>query len=535
MLTEKITQEELDFMELWHYPPAMAECLFSNFDDLGEFDEERFGEIRTYQLPMLSYEAFIDTEIDGLTEMDKFNLRKSVGDLINTGARNYGKTLISLRIDITLSALYDDRWQTGFYSIDEKRLRGVLDYVKLACEHHPIVKMWKVNCSYRPSINFHSDKNNWMLVGINMTIKGKEPGHQFYQLHAKKLWGEEVSFETKEIYDKRKEAVSELGVIVRLAGMTNFTKTSPIGKMFFDRKNQCKKINYPQYVSPYWSTEKKEDRIKDYGGEEDPNFRIFVEGEVLEDGISEFDMERIGEYINRKNRIKRFEIKKDTYKTFRNRIILERPKNANRIFVCGDIGDGARGATEIIVLSEVGNKYNYIYNIVLYNLKKDEQYEIFKYIIEKLEANVIAFDCGEALGRVLADDFTKLYSEDNIVRYAGNEKITVGFQEDEKGNVVYENGKPVVRQEFASEWAVTRLKELLYNGRCYLPEDAKFETQFSSVISTRSGTRTIYCVDGGKDHHFDAWKVFSIAQWNKKDFNQTKPASKSWGLGASSW
>jgi len=78
-----------------------------------------------------------------------------------------------------------------------------------------------------------------------MTLKGKSPGDQFFQLHVAKLFGDEVSFETEEVYKKRKESGSELGVILRLCGMTNFTKHSPIGRAFYNPINKPRIINLP--------------------------------------------------------------------------------------------------------------------------------------------------------------------------------------------------------------------------------------------------------------------------------------------------
>ncbi len=543
-MLEKIKEEEIQFMEAWHTVRELVECLFSNFNDMGEFEEELGHFIRFYQFPMLSQEPLIDFETTAkhhnLTEQQAFKLRINVGSVINLGARNYGKTLITLKLDMGISLLHDDKQQNCFYSIDEKRLRGVLEQVRTFCEYHPIGMLWKVKCGYKPDINFKSNRNGWELIGVNLTIRGKDPGHQFYQIHAKKTWGEEVSFETQDIADKREESEDEMGAIVRLAGMTNFTKNSPIGKMFFDKKKKNRVCNYPQYVSPYWDEEKKERKVTQYGGEDEPKYRVFVGGEVLTESEYEFDMERIEPFINRKKKIIRFELKKDRFKMFRNYIIIERPKNADRIFVVADIGDGAKGATEIIILAEIGDKYKPLYNITLYNYKHDEQLAVFKYIIEKMEANVIALDCGEALGRTLADDFESLYSEENVVRYAGNSKVIVGFEKkivdgkevlktDKKGNLI-------PKEEFMSEWSVRRQKELLYGGRVALSEDTKFEKQFENVVSTNSGTRVVYdCLNSSGDHYWSAWKVFTIAQWLKKDFNQTPKVNQEWGASASSW
>lgn len=845
-------------MQCWHIPRALCECLFSDFDNLGEFSEDKSGELRTYQMPFLSNEAIFDfdgmAELHNLKEKQTFKLRKNVADIYNLGARKYGKSLVTLKLDISLSALYDEGLWGGFYSIDEKRLRGVLDPVKLAMEFHPIIKMWDFKCSYKPEIRFYGKKNHWLLQGVNMTLKGKSPGEQFYQLHVEKLWGDEVSFETEEIYKKRKEALSEKGAILRLAGMTDFTKHSPIGEVFCSLKNKKHIINLPQYVNPFWDEEEREDRIEAYGGENSIDFRVYVEGEIVEDGVcvekgtkilmsdfstkniedvkvgdeilsfsehpprrivkskvldsryngikevlniesknnnlsvtpnhrviaykrksykweeiqkcidrnysilslnnrikkeedywwgvllgiiesdgtriydrnkskysiyitqsknteyiaienvfrilnlkffkydlykynmfryclsrqhnsdiektlsllfknkdcsigfisgfllgdgwvdkkqklfkvviqnnnkkkellekilkqydiryfsyenkelnkkeygfskleilpflpkskktklfselivgsylwklkapvrvidkkktevydlitdshtyiangfcihnSEFDMERVRLCYNTKARIKNFEIPKTRFTRFKDFIVVERPQNCDRIFINADIGESS--GTEIIIHSEIGEFYKYLYNITLYNLIKDEQLEIFRYLIDILKANVVGIDCGDALGRTLADDLERLYAKENVVRYAGAEKINVGFEEDEKGNIILKSGKPIYKQEFMAEWSVRRLKHLLYNKRIKMPVDHKFDKQINKVISTKSGNRTIFkCLNANKeDHMFDAHKVFAIAQWLKKDFNQTKPMKQEWGSGVSSW
>jgi len=531
MLTEKITQEELEFMENWHHPVCMAECLFSNFDNLTEFAEEVFGVLRLYQFPMLSYESIIDEKVAGLNEKQQFNLRKNVGDTVNFGARKYGKTLCTEKLDVPLSMLHDDGFPCGFASTDSIHLRGVLDFLKAGIDFHPILKCWKQR-PIRTSPNYKIEaKNGWILEGVNMNLQSKNPGHQFFQKHVKKLWIEEASFEPEKVYEKRKDAVSELGAVIRLSGMTNFTKHMPAGKAFYDPDNKLKKINLPQYVNPFWDEKEERDRLKEYGGRDTLAYRIFVEGEVVEEGVSEFDMERVQDCYLDKKEIKAIEVNKDSFRYFRSLIVLERPKNAERIFVCADIGESA--GTEIIILSEVGEIYNYLYNITLYNLIHDEQLKVLKYIIEQIQANVIGLDCGDAMGRTLADDCETLYSKDNVVRYAGAIKIDVDFEKDATGKVVFKDGKPVYRQEFMSEWSVRRLQALLYHTRVRIPFDYKFDRQINSVISKISGTRKVYMCLCEADHMFDAWRIFSISQWLKKDFNQTKPVKKQHGLGTS--
>jgi len=514
-------KKELRLRSLITYNPTREKCLTLN-----------------KKIKSSEFQTLIDSDIywEKIKNIKKIKKLKTVAVSVpynNTYISNdiiSHNTLITEKIDVPLSMLYDDGWWVGFSAPDGIHLKDVLDVIKTAIQHHPILSMWKRRISRAPKYEFEA-KNYWKLDGINMNVKSKEPGSKFFGKHVQKLWIEECSLETEQVATNRRDSLSELGGVLRFSGMTNFTKHSPAGKTFYNPKNKNKIVNYPQFVNPNWSENDKIERLEEFGGEDTPNYRIFVKGEVIEDGISAFDMERIKECFQPKKQIKKFEIKKDKFKYFKSLIVVERPQNAERIFVCADIGESA--GTEIIILSEIGDKYNYLYNIALYNLKREEQEKIFKWIIEKVEANVIAIDCGDAMGRNLADDFEKAYSKDNVVRYAGASKVKVGFEKNEQGKVKVDNkGKPVFREEFMSEWSVERLKTLLYGTRVNIPVDYKFEKQFSEVISTKSGTRTIYdCISMAGNHLFEAWKTFGIAQWVKKDFNQTKPIKKDWGLG----
>jgi len=538
MLLEKISDKELTFIENWHKPSELCEVLFSDFDNLGHFDKEKRGSIRLYQLPMLSYEPAVDIQAmkkyHELTEIEAFELRKNVGEIYNLGGRLYGKTLITLKLDIVISALLQDGLKAIFYSVSDQKIDGVFDKVERALKYHPICHMFEFVKKGKPS-SFYSLKNNWELNSVNMALQGKDPGQQFYQYHVEKMWGDEVSFETEEVNNKRKDSVAEVGCIYRLAGMTNFTRHSPIGKIFYKDTNKNFILNYPRYVNPFWNEDKKRDAIEKYGDMETPNFKIFVEGEIIEDGQSVFDIERVKQCYKKKKSIKRFVLKKGQFANFDKLIVVERPINAERIFIAGDVGDGS-GGSDIIIVSEIGNKYKYLYNIVVYNWTQKEQEKLFKWLIEKTQANVVGIDCGEALGRGLADSLEKTYTKENIVRYAGNVKISVGFKTDENGKVIIKNGKPVVREETMKEWSIRRLMSLLYETRIEISYDTKFDSQINQVISTKSGTNTIYaCVSETGDHLFDAFRILAVCIWIKKDFNTTPKMSSNMGVGAVNW
>jgi len=533
MLLEKITDAELEVMQCWHNPIALSECLFSDIDNLSKFEEDKFFNLRNYQYTMLSLEEMID--FDGiakkynLNEKEKFNLRKNVGDLICYAARMFGKTAIVEKLDLALWLLYSEGEQGIFGSIDLIHITAVLNDLKDCFASHPICSIFKQRITGAPDFKFRTKKGT-TCISVNYALGSKQPGRQFYGKHSKRLYLEENSMESDNIYKKRLDAVSEVGAVFRISGMTNFTKLSPAGKTYFAPENKKKILNYPQFVNPLWDEKEKQRRIKEHGGEKALTYRTFVDGEIFEDGISVIDMERVRPCFIETSKIKRFELKKDMFKYYKNIISIARPINAKRIFISCDIGESA--GTDIVIHSELDNKYNYIYNIILYGLTHPEQVEILTWLARELNANVIAIDCGDGLGRSIYSSLEKIFPKDNLVWYAGAENIEVGFETDNNNKIVIKDGKPVIRIEKMKDWSLIRLKHLLYELRVNIPYDDKLENQLSNIIATQSGTNLIYnCISDTGDHLFDAWRIFSIAQWLKVDYNKTKPITGQWGLG----
>jgi hypothetical protein len=199
------------------------------------------------------------------------------------------------------------------------------------------------------------------------------------------------------------------GFIVHNSGMTNFTKYSPIGKIFYDLAKKPWIVNLPQYVSPMWDEKEKQKAARKYGGEGSVGFKVFVKGEVIEDGIAVLDMERVRRCYMDDKEIKTIEIDKNSFHIFEQRLIVEAPKNAGNVYIAADIGESA--PTEIAIFAEINKKYRYIYNVILRNLTDKQQYKVFKYIAQRVGANFIGLDTTEGTGRAifrsLAEDFDK--------------------------------------------------------------------------------------------------------------------------------
>jgi len=904
----KLQPEELDFIELFYCPEALAECLFSNFDNTSQF-EDKHSEIRIGQFPLLSYDCMLDYD-ESKSEKENFRLKEGAGQCYVLGGRRFGKSLCVEIIDILLSTLLLENEDIAFTSLDALHIRGILEKIIVGLENHPILKQLKAKINRSPSYRIFIERNGWLLESVNMALSSKDPGSQWFQKHKTRTYVEEASFETDEVYNKRIDAISELGCVVRAAGMTNFTKYSPSGRTFFDMTKKPWVMNIPQTINPRWDKKQKKKAIKEYGGEncfdseteiltkrgwkkyneitledrvlslnlennkasyeeikqifvydykdninlidkenahfcftdkhrlvchtikntknrfktvEDflnrkieyqerktektdvclecgkklqpikkqkyfcsracrnkfykyiqyPNeklyiprtfewegknvdneivkigknstnsfsyefllddwlkflgwfisegcvykhnrkkyseydydvyrvqisqsklanpdfhkeiyelmkrmnlsvsdkhdnfiftseavgkyllencgylshnkkvpdfvkelpkekilllldtyfkgdgrfnenyyrsaattskqladdiqelifkvggwatvreekiekenyhdlyhvtwnnsdgriivhqedvkkvpyegkiwcvetpkyntlfirkkgkccwtgnsiqYRIFVEGKVVEDGLSVMDMVRVRKCYKENETIKHFEITKENYENFKYILNVERPKNAEMIYIAADIGETA--PTEIIIMSLVTNgdirKYHYLYNITVYNLAAKEQEIIFKHLGDLLEANIIALDTTDGEGRAIFRALELVYPKENMVWVGFNEKTPIGVAKTEQGYPMYKDGKPVFEEEYVSEWTMKRLKGLLYDEKMLLPIDYKLDVQLNSIISTQSGTRTVYSVVSEEDHLLAAFRVFALAEWEKE-------------------
>ncbi len=528
---EEITEEELEYEECLHTPRCVLESYFHNFDNLGEFDNEKFGEIRPYQLSMLSYESFVDTEgMKGFTKKERFGLRKNVGDIIGFGARLYGKTLVNLKLDIMVAAIHCAGEQAGFTSESSEKIQTVLEDVRQGLEDHPFYKVYKVRATTARGFRIRLN-NGFRVIGINMDVKSKKAGKQFYGKHYKRLYIEEGSLETEQVFKQRKDSVAELGCVVRNAGMTNFVEHSPAGKQYYDPVNYMKVCRYPQYVnSLQWDEEEKRSKILDFNGEDSFDFRVFVGAEILRDGINEMDMERVT-YKDRTTH-KIFELKKEDYPNFRQKIVVERPKNASSLWINADVGDG-HGGSEIIIHSKVGNHFVYLYNIRLWDWTDEEQEDLMKWLGDKLGVNVFGVDCGDGTGRAIFRTLEKHFGKEIVVRYAGNDKVIVDYEKKEDGELVRVNGKPVPIEEVMASWSFKTLRKMLYDQKITMGIDYKFHKQLENVISIRSqdGTRRRYMCSLEDDHLFDAYRVFANSYWQKEGV-ELEETPIPWGIGS---
>lgn len=520
-MIEKLSESDLSFLETYFYSIAAAETLFSDYDNLTVMKDDTLAHVRLGQIPLLSHE-YILADDPKLTDKENFQLRKGAGDCYALGGRLFGKTLFVEKIDFLVSVSELGAEKCGFSSYDAIHIRGVLEEVIQCLENHPFFQLYEARITRSPSYSFFF-KSGYSLEGINMNITGKKPGAQFFQKHLTRLYMEEASFETEQIFNQRRDSVSEDGCIFRMAGMTNFTKYTPCGKIFYDYSKKGHIVNLPQYVNPKWDEKKKMEAIKDFGGEQSLNYRVFVKGEVVEDGVSVFDMVRVRKNYDEDRQIKTFEIPKELFPNFQDIIFVEKPKNATITYIFADIGESA--PTEIGIVFQIGKNLRYEYNITLYNLTDKEQFKIFEWLGRTLEANFIAIDCTDGTGRAIFRSLEQVFPKENLQWVAFNEKVDIDFERNPTTNeIIFEDGQPVYREELVRNWSIKHLKDLLYSDIMDLPMDYKLDQQLNSVIAKQSKAtnQTLYACVCKEDHLFQAFQVFSIAHWIN-EFSLTKP------------
>lgn len=522
-MLERISKEEIDLIEMFEDPLCAAECLFSDIENLSHEPEMQLGHIRFAQIPMLSFEYLVDLD-PNLSQKENFKLKEGSGNIDCFGGRLFGKTHIVETVDILLSILHLPNTEVGFTSTDHIHIKGILEEKVIPIlEKHPFFKLFTPKFNRSPNYRI-SCNNGYVLIGINMNLQSKQPGSQFFQKHLKRLYIEEASFETEEVFNKRIDAVSEDGCVIRSAGMTNFTKYSPAGRRFYDLKNKPWVCNLPQYCNPKWDKAQKEKAIKKHGGENSVSYRIFVKGEVVEEGISVFDMERVRHNYLEDKIVKKFEVTKENFVNFKNNLIVERPESVQESYIMADIGESA--PTEIIIIFKVGEEYRYSYNITVYNLTDKQQTLLFEYLIQVLQASCVGIDTTDGTGRAIFRNLNEKYPSENLVWCSFNEKLPVGYEKNENGQMIIDDkGSLIPKEEYVSEWSIAHLKTLLYDGKLKLPVDYKLDKQLNSVVcSPASAGRMIYEVVGDEDHLFSAFRVFSISEWTR-EFSKLKPMS----------
>lgn len=523
----KIKKDELIMFQMLSHPIASCEILFHEFDSLGVWDKDKYGKIRKYQFPMLSWDSMLLYDKKKTLEENQ-HLEIALAESYNLGGRLTGKSRISIILDVCTVTLKKMFTWCVIASFDKTHVQEIMDTIIQCFDNHKIFKMLHGHSIKSPAYNITFD-NGCKIQSVNQNITSKNPGAQYHQKHFDRHYIEESSFLTKQVSDKMFMSKAEKGVKNRWSGMTNFTKMSPMGEIFFDINKKKKIINVPSFVNPTWSDETEAKAIKQFGGVDSPGYKVEIKGEVVEGMESVFDILRVREtYIVDKEgdgvNIKAFEINKENFHRFKEILIIEKPINAESLGFYFDVGEGG-APSEYIVIVKTGKKYKYIYRITTYKLSPNEEEEFVDYLIEVLKPNVVGLDHTSGLGKSMFSHLINKYPDNTntFVAVDFNSNLEIGFKKDNNGNFVRDNtGKLVFEKANAVDWSIQCLKEIFYNDKIECYEDIKFDTQINNIVAAKNKTGKLIYDCKGENHLFQAWQVFAISYWNT-EFKNIQP------------
>lgn len=538
-MQEKLTNEEISFCEGLHDPVVLIENLIpldlklnKPANNPSKWDENiPCISVRFYQNLFLSYEYLIADD-DKLTPQQNFENRIKVGTNYLFCGRKIGKSFIGLDCDILCDLILNDNYETCFASFDALHLRTRMEWVCRYVEDHPFLKLFHLR-SRKKTVNRGNywilTENGHQIYSINENVKGKNVGAGYHQVHFQRFLYEENSYETADGYSKRIDSAGELGFIERLSGIPAFHKSSPAAKIFGDSEKNKYLVRLPEYVSPLWNDKTRKKRKKEYGGEETIGYRVNILAEIVQDAYSVYDMEKVRKNFNDDKIIKHFEIGKETYPDFKSLLIVEGLKNSDKTYITADIGDSG-APTDIAIFFEVKGKYLYRYNITLNGLDHKEETEIFYWLFNKLGNAIIGLDCTEGKGRAIYRELALLIPQKYLSWVSFAEKLTVGFEKDEDGEIIYLKGDPKPKLEYNSEYSIQHLKELFYDNKFDLAQDDKLDTQIDGIVQIQSANRVVFdsvCAN----HLHQAFQVFSITEWKHRfTIPDNKPKKLSLGI-----
>ena len=520
-----LTEKEIEFCEHFYSPCSLIENLIPvNINTPQIWPRCDTMYVRDYQQTMLNY-SYMYADDPKLSKKENFRIKKLVGDCYMIGARGIGKSFM-LIIDCVLSIIHNFK-EITVASCSNEKLVKVTNPIASFVDSHKFLKIFHLKDSRKKSVNRDpleiTSEIGCKVYGVNeQSDTSVDAGKEFHGKHSTIRFYEEKSYSSAEGEIKAVDAVDhEIGCIERPSGIPDLCVGSPLGKIIDNPKMKPWIWRLPMMVMQSWDEKMEQDRIEFYKGRNSAQFRLNVLAEVIEGAFGYWDMARLRESsLNMKKQIKFFEIGKDEYHTFEQRLIIERMSGATQCFISLDEGYGA-APTEINIIFYDGKKYKYVYNICLFRLTNIEQEKIIKWIYDKLGTAFIASDCTGGSGTLIELLFKDGVPEDHLHIVKFTENIEVGFEyidnDPEKDILLDRNGNPIMKQEYCMDFAEKELQRLIYTEQLEVPIDEKFLNQFTNRFVKKVGTKTLY-KSKGEDHLYASFLVWAISRF----FNEFK-------------
>lgn len=521
---EKLSNEDIQFLEFFYDPTSLTECLYPINERAPHLWDEEYPcvTIRPYQFAMQNYSYMYADDFE-LSDKDNFRLKQSAGKLFNIAARNIGKSFL-LKIDACLSIIHGSGDESCVASFDASHLKKVTNPICNIVRTHPFFEIFRKkgkNSGIKSNIPVEIETlHGHVCYGKNEKVGSPDPGTAYHGLHFKTFQFEEASYMSQEGTQKRIDSGASIGYIERLSGIPDLRVGSPLGEILKDRKNDQWICRLPQYVRSDWDKITREEQASKYGGKQSMAYKLNVESRIIEGAFGKWDIERIRKKcLKESKRIKFFEIGKDNFLQFKQKIIIDRLP-AKQIIIASDIGTTG-SPSEIAIFFGDSNKWKYHYQISLFKLTLKEQAQVFKWIYNRMGTAFISLDCSNADGRGIRDELLHMgIPQEHLTDFRMGKNLQVDFQKDEAGRVKRaRGGQPLMREEPTKEFAVQLLEKLLYDGKIEIPYDEKFLREFSAYVEKVTANGRKVFGSSSTDHLVDTFLLFALCVWEKENKN----------------
>lgn len=525
-MNEQLTEKQIEFLEHYYDPCSLIENLVPENENAPQIWDEEIPcvYIRPYQHSMLNY-SYIYAEDPNLSKKENFRIKKGAGEGFHIGARDLGKSFI-LKIDSVLAIIHNII--EGMVASDSaEHLKKVTEPIANFVEGHKFLQIFHLRDSRANTVKRDyltiTTQHGTVIRHVNEKADtDKNPGVQYHGKHAKIRYYEEYSYASDEGEKKSIDACFSLGRIERLSGIPDVSLGSPLGKILknLNLKNWIWRL--PQLVREDWDEQTEQEKAELYGGKNSAAYKLNVLAETIEGAFGYFDMARLQEVsVNQNKRVKYFEISKEQFQGFEDKLIVEKPAGTISTWISADIGFGA-APSEIIILFFDGKKFKYIYNIALYRLIQKEQAKVIKFLYDKFEGAYIACDATSDEGAIIDELYSLGIPQENLLKVKFNSNIEIGFEKDEQTGetLIDREGNPIPKLINTELFSFQELSRIMYEGIIDAWWDEKFINQFTDIIAKQSGQRLIFD-SKSVNHLVQAWQVWAISRFFN-EFNNLK-------------
>jgi len=273
---EEIAEWEWQWWEIIHHP-GLFQMFITPINEAGTdvlpfddwFEEDHWGNIRTYQIPMLPWDHLLPSRvpIDRARRANYHGIdRKSLGDISVFGGRGMSKSF-GFSHDVTQTAIV----RGGEISLPtcrdeghlQQRVEGVFNYA----EKHPLISMFveskRGTAPYPRIVWVTGHETNFVFESTN------GEGENYLGHHVHRIYIDEYQLTSQKALKRLHDAVvPDTGAVIRTFGVSDGRRDTPAHDVRNDPKEAKKVYQLPQYLRESWTPLTKQAAIKSYHGDE---------------------------------------------------------------------------------------------------------------------------------------------------------------------------------------------------------------------------------------------------------------------------